>query len=64
VSYVGSPVGVLAAGAAAATAGPRAVLVVGGCLAALMGLVLVVPGVREPGGRQEGTSEPAQAVRS
>jgi DHA3 family tetracycline resistance protein-like MFS transporter len=64
LSSVGSPVGVLAAGAAAGVAGPRVVLAVGGCLAALMCLVLLVPGVRAPGKRQEGPSEPVPAVQS
>jgi DHA3 family tetracycline resistance protein-like MFS transporter len=64
LSYASNPVGIVAAGAAAAAAGPRAILVVGGCLAALTALVLLVPGVREPGGRQEGPPAPAPAVRS
>jgi MFS family permease len=64
LSSVGSPVGVIAAGAAAEAAGPRAVLVVGGCLAALMVLVLLVPGVREPGERRAGPSEPAPTSRA
>lgn len=50
LSYAGSPVGVVAAGAVAGAFGPRAVLGVGGSLAALMALVLLVPGVREPQG--------------
>ncbi|HEY2575465.1 MAG TPA: MFS transporter, partial [Streptosporangiaceae bacterium] len=53
LSYAGTPVGIVAAGAVAGAAGPRAVLVAGGCLAALMALVLVVPGVRESGHQEE-----------
>jgi predicted MFS family arabinose efflux permease len=63
LSYAGNPVGILVAGAAAGVAGPRAVLVVGGCLAALMGLVLLVPGVHEPARHQEEPPAPAPAVR-
>jgi MFS family permease len=59
LSSVGGPVGLLAAGVAAEAAGPRAVLVVGGCLAALMGFVLLVPGVREPSQRQDRPPAPA-----
>ena len=54
VSYAASPLGIVVAGTAAAAAGPRTVLVIGGCLAALMGLVLLVPGIGEAGGRLEG----------
>ena len=48
VSFAGSPVGIVVAGVAAGSVGPRAVLLAGGGVAALMALVLVVPGVREP----------------
>jgi MFS family permease len=48
VSFAGSPVGIVVAGVAAGSVGPRAVLLAGGCVAALMALVLMVPGVREP----------------
>jgi MFS family permease len=51
VSFAGSPVGVVVAGLAAGSVGVRAVLLAGGCVAALMALVLLVPGVREPKGR-------------
>jgi hypothetical protein len=61
LSYCGSPVGVVAAGAAAGAFGPRAVLVVGGCLAALTALVLLVPGVGEHGGLQ--VSDSSQGTR-
>ncbi len=47
-SFVLSPMGVLLAGAAAGSVGTREVLVAGGCLAALSGLLLFVPGVRDP----------------
>jgi DHA3 family tetracycline resistance protein-like MFS transporter len=64
LSYAGTPVGILAAGAAAGAAGPRAALVAGGCLAALMALVLLIPGVREPAGHQERPLAPAPDARA
>ncbi len=48
VSFVLSPLGVVVAGVFAGTVGPRATMLAGGCIASLMALVLVVPGVRAP----------------
>ena len=43
-----SPLGILVAGVAAETIGVRPTIVAGGLIAAFMGLVLFLPGVRDP----------------
>ncbi|HKB31298.1 MAG TPA: MFS transporter [Streptosporangiaceae bacterium] len=62
VSFVGSPLGIVAAGIVAGTIGTRATFVAGGGLAALMTLVLLLPGVRDPEQRGDApVSSPAAA---
>jgi MFS family permease len=48
VSFGLSPLGVLVAGLAAGAIGTRTAMLIGGCLAALLTSVLLVPGVRDP----------------
>jgi MFS family permease len=47
-SFVGTPLGLVIAGLAAATIGPRAALAAGGSVAALTMLGVLLPGVRSP----------------
>jgi MFS family permease len=54
-----SPLGALAAAAAAATFGVRAALIAGGMIAVATGSVLFVPGVRAPDKRNEATVQAA-----
>jgi predicted MFS family arabinose efflux permease len=59
LSIAGTPLGVIIAGLAAGTAGPRAVLFTGGSVAALSMLGVLLPGVRDPEQRQDPGRKPA-----